>query len=295
MSRIDPVTGSEAVLYRGPADAAGWTNPMAAAVRNAAVVGGGVYYTTTRGGRPGWSGQTPTDDRSTIVRVDLATGQATTLATFGRESRGLTAAADGSLVNAWYDGEYTSNSLYVPESATVGVSRVDPGTGVETVLSSQPSPAVWGRPSSDVNAVTAAAGAVVVAESTPGYAGWPPYQAPQDDASTLRRVGGPSYFLGSFPRESRGLATVPAAATPPVTPPTVPPLTPVTPPVTPPVVTPPVVPPVVTSAPPKPPAPAPSATVTRVYPVSATEGTKVIATLAAVKLPPGPSYRVTVF
>ena len=50
-------------------------------------------------------------------------------------------------------------------------------------------------------------------------------------------------------------------------------------------------------APPKPPKPAPTAaaTVTRVYPVSATEGTKFTATLAGVKLPAGPAYRVTVF
>ena len=189
VSRVDPATGAETVISRAPADAPSPFAPLNDSVSGAAVVGGSVFYATSRKGTR-WPGSTTTDDRSSIVRVDLATGKSATLATFGRESRGLAAGADGSLVNAWYDGEYTSTSLYGPATATVGVSRVDPATGAETVLASQPWDAGALGFVSDANAVAVAAGAVVVAESRPGSAGWPPFTAAQEDASSLWTLRG---------------------------------------------------------------------------------------------------------
>jgi hypothetical protein len=162
LSRIDPTTGAETVLFQRPVTAAEFaTDQSLRAGTNlytgagtftlnqnqpdflprpggvAALPNGQILFTETRPGDPAGNGTNPyaggTDDFSALFRFDPAAGAVTQLATRNHESHGLALAPDGSVVELFYDGTYTSNP-YGPVAADIGVSRLDPTTGAETRL-----------------------------------------------------------------------------------------------------------------------------------------------------------------
>lgn len=217
ISQINPATGAEQVLYTVPFPAG--EDPLLhpeLLPNNMAVVNGKVFFDTTV------EGSNASDDRSSIVRLDPVTGKATEIARFNRESRKLLVTDDGSLIDVWYDGTY--NALYPngdPDvvASKAGISRIDPATGVETVLIIFPTVASGahsallsrGGDDSEIQTVTIAGNTYFAISGTTDFTA-----APRIDEKTgvyrYNAASGTLTTLAYFPRQSLAISAGPDGA-----------------------------------------------------------------------------------
>lgn len=158
--------------------------------RDIAVAAGyGVYIAASEAGVASNPYQTGRQDSSTIAAIDLGTGRVNTF-TRPRESLGLANDSAGHVFNLWFDGIYGSNPYGSPDSATVGISRIDPAPGQETILYQQLVPGLpatnYGQAAPKPAGLAVADGKAYFARSKPGTYGLNP--SARDDFSTIRAI-----------------------------------------------------------------------------------------------------------
>ncbi len=230
VSSFNPATGAEVVLFSRPIAAPSGSSRSTPKFDSVAAVGDTVFVAASQPGNPySFFSGAATDDTSTLLAINVATGVGTPLAAKSRETLALTASADGKLLlAAYFDGTYSAGNPYGADSATQGVIAFDPATGNEAVLFAQA--VVVPKSFNDRSvqaakpvAIAAIDGQVFLAVSQAGN----PYQSGlsrgNDDMSTIFAINLSAGTSTPFPakgRETLALAAVPA---PPVvvnTPPT---------------------------------------------------------------------------